>query len=74
MKEYLRRVLIGLDQFGNTLIGGMPDETISSRVARNKEKWYWRPLYKALDWLQPNHCERSAEEERAHLHEPPALR
>ena len=32
---YLRRDLIGLDQFANVLTGGHPDETISSRAARD---------------------------------------
>lgn len=74
MKEYLLRVLIGFDQFGNTLIGGMPDETISSRIARNKNKWYWRPLYKALNFISPMHCEQSEEVERQRLQYPPELR
>lgn len=32
---YYVRVLVSLDQLGNTLLNGNPDETISSRVGRN---------------------------------------
>jgi len=34
--QYLHGVLIGLDQLGNTLAFGDPDETISSRLGRLK--------------------------------------
>jgi hypothetical protein len=36
IRRYLYGVLIGIDQFGNTLAGGNPDETISSRLGRLK--------------------------------------
>ena len=57
-------ILISLDQFGNSLLGGDPDETISSRLGKLKTKhggsipWY-RPLSKIVDWgldkIDPNH-------------------
>jgi hypothetical protein len=31
---YVKKDLIGLDQFTNVILGGSPDETISSRMAR----------------------------------------
>ena len=34
MNKYLFNILISIDQFGNTLLGGNPDETISSRCAK----------------------------------------
>lgn len=54
---YLHRVLVGIDQGANVLLGGDPDETISARsqraAARNdllgKFMVWW------LDKLQPNH-------------------
>ena len=36
--RYLWNVLLSLDQLGNSLLGGDPDETISSRVGRIKRK------------------------------------
>lgn len=32
--DYLFNLLVALDQFINTLIGGMPDETLSARAYR----------------------------------------
>ncbi len=32
--KYSKRVLIGVDQLVNSLLGGMPDETISAKVYR----------------------------------------
>lgn len=61
MKRYLFNVLIGLDQFGNTLTGGDPDETISSRCAKNQDKWYWRALGAALEAVDPGHLRRALE-------------
>jgi hypothetical protein len=34
MKRYLWNLLISLDQFANTVLGGSPDETISSRTGK----------------------------------------
>ena len=34
--KYLFNVLISIDQFGNALSGGDPDETISSRIGKIK--------------------------------------
>lgn len=53
--KYFVNILISLDQFGNTLFGGDPDETISSRLGKIKIKhngripWY-RPFSKIIDW------------------------
>lgn len=34
LKQYFRNILIGIDQLGSSLLGGDPDETISSRVGK----------------------------------------
>lgn len=62
--KYILNVLIGIDQLGNAMLGGDPDETISSRLGKMKVKhggsipWY-RPLSKVVDWgldrIDPNH-------------------
>lgn len=54
LKTYFINVLLGLDQFGNTLWGGDPDETISSRIGRiktanNGKVPKYRPLVFILD-------------------------
>jgi len=54
--------LISLDQLGNTLSFGNPDETISSRAGRCAGKGGNRPcywLYRLLHVLDKNHCEKS---------------
>jgi hypothetical protein len=64
--NYLMRLLVSLDQHINTIFGGYPDETISSRLGklkvRRKGKLRWRDwfgLAKPLDWvldkIDPNH-------------------
>lgn len=64
------KILLGLDQFGNTIIGGAPDETISARAGRRKDagtlpaKLFWKPLAAALDKLQPGHTDHAICSER----------
>lgn len=63
--KYLLNVLIGLDQMGNAVAGGDPDETISSRLGKLRRRhggtipWY-RPLSLSIDWwldkIDPGHC------------------
>jgi len=72
MSKYLLNVLIGLDQLGNSILGGDPDETISSRLGKLKTRhggsipWY-RPLSKIVDWgldqIDPNHSIDAIEED-----------
>jgi hypothetical protein len=61
LKLYIFNVLIALDQFANALIGGDPDETISSRCAKRRDQPGWRILAAFLEWLQPGHLDRSLE-------------
>lgn len=57
-------VLIGVDQFCNAVLGGDPDETMSSRLGKLKVRHggripWRRPLSKVIDWgldrIDPNH-------------------
>ena len=55
LKRYLWNILIALDQVGNALLAGDPDETISSRIGKVKRghggRIPWkRPLLKLADW------------------------
>lgn len=67
--KYITKVLLGLDQFANTIIGGAPDETISARAGRLRNqpglvsRLWWTPLSKILDRIQPNHVELAIEHE-----------
>lgn len=75
VKTYLLNVAIAADQFVNTVLGGQPDETMSSRAWRNSLKGYWYAKWsvKILDtvfgWLgDSNHCKTSYENERVRAH------
>ena len=70
MWAYLFRVLVGIDQLANTLIGGQPDETLSARAWRGQMNGkilarLFRPM---IDWLfrpfEEDHCRKSWESER----------
>ena len=71
-KAYCFNVLIGIDQLANTLIGGQPDETISSRCYRNSQKyWYARigrvlidTVFRLVDG--PDHCKQAYQNELNH--------
>jgi len=56
-------VAVALDQLANAILGGNPDETISSRAykASLKGKAWGCVLCRLLDWIDPGHCERSVE-------------
>ncbi len=57
------QILIAFDQLINTILGGMADETISSRAHRNRFKnWRWRFMRRLIDGLffwQKDHCHQS---------------
>lgn len=59
--RYLLNLLILLDQAGNTLAGGSPNETISERAAkaRNEGKEWGCMLCKFLGWINPGHCDNA---------------
>lgn len=66
--NYPKRVLIGLDQFINSILGGMPDETISAKVYRKaRDKGgIWIILEKIINKLfnDSMHCYSSYLSER----------
>ena len=58
-KQYLKQVLIALDQLFNTLAGGWADETFSARCWRLHHRQPWRVLRWLIDrlfWFDPAHC------------------
>ena len=78
--SYPIRILIAIDQLFTALLGGWPDETLSSYAWRLERQGkpagrIFRPL---IDWLfaweGPNHCERAAMYERMRVQLPPDLR
>lgn len=75
MRGYIYNFLIGLDQFANSILGGAPDETISSRVGRARTNGHWMGKFMCwwLDWLDPGHCKDAIQSERDHQHLPKDL-
>lgn len=57
--KYAYNLLVSLDQFFNTLIGGNPDCTVSGHVAVMN----WRKLERMIDYtfapIESNHCRNS---------------
>lgn len=72
--KYITKVLLGLDQFGNTIIGGAPDETISARAGRLRNRFGWKQLAWILDRIQPDHVEEAICHERDGSQQDPAYR
>ena len=66
VKKWFWNVLIGIDQLANAILGGDPDETISSRlgkvIARKSEtnNLAWLVCW-VLDKIDPDHCRKSIE-------------
>lgn len=73
-----KAILIALDQLLNTLTGGWPDETMSSRAYRLAVEGMTWPM-RCIDAVagifgDVNHCERSFDSERVGRQLPPELR
>jgi len=59
MKRYFWNLLISIDQLCNTILGGYPDETMSSRMGKHlvkKDCRLCRFICSLLNKIDPNHC------------------
>jgi len=66
MKRYFWNLLISLDQLVNTILGGYPDETMSSRMGKRVVKRDSRICKIICYWLNkidPNHCTDAIEKD-----------
>lgn len=61
MKQYVVNIFVWLDQGVNVALAGDPDETLSSRAAKNQHKWYWAALGAVLESIHPGHLEWAIE-------------
>lgn len=68
--SYILRVLVSIDQLGNTIAGGNPDVTISARtgyfanIKKTGLRFWWRCMENIIDFAfkpidGPNHCLRA---------------
>ena len=66
IRKYFINILISIDQFGNALTGGDPDETISSRcgkLVRSGKRGFAFWLCMILHKMDRNHCMDAIEED-----------
>ncbi|QKE74777.1 hypothetical protein HPK19_19445 [Arthrobacter citreus] len=62
MVMYIWNLLIALDQLMNTILGGNPDETMSSRMGKRIDTCnFCRFMCRFLDLFQKDHCIKSIE-------------
>jgi hypothetical protein len=67
-KKWFWNILIGVDQLANAILGGDPDETLSSRMGKKIAKGaetnnvYWLICW-LLDKIDPDHCQKSIEKD-----------
>lgn len=60
MKRYLKNLLVSFDQLVNAILGGDPDEFLSTRLARGRDTCAaCRFVCRVLDWIDAGHCDRS---------------
>ena len=62
IRKWMWNILIAVDQLGNAIMFGDPDETISSRAGKHighKDGWEW--LANFLDMIDPGHAKDSIE-------------
>lgn len=75
--SYWYRVMVAVTQAVNALLGGWPDESLSSRAYRKRHLVGWDAVRRAIDALffwQRGHCQRAYESERNLRQMPPELR
>jgi len=68
LKRYGINLFIAFDQLANTLFGGDPDETISSRCGKRiRAGRRWCPVCRALCWalnlVDAGHCRDAIEKD-----------
>lgn len=63
MRKYLLNVAIAVDQLLNTICGGDPDETISSRIGKRRDgaERFWAKIVDRLFFWQRGHTKNSIE-------------
>ena len=64
LKRYILNNAIALDQQFNTLLGGSPDETLSSRAYRTEQHQrilgrIFRPVIDKIFWFEIKHCKKA---------------
>lgn len=77
--SYILRVLVSIDQLGNTIAGGNPDATISARtgyfanIKKTKLRYWWLCMEAIINFAfspvdGPQHCLDSYEADKEEMH------
>lgn len=78
MFKYLLHILIAVDQLGTAIVGGYPDETLSSYAHRlyvqKKFFGFFRNVINTLFFWQTDHCLSAYNDETTRRQFPPVLR
>ena len=62
LRIYGLRLMVSVDQLVNVVFGGSVDETVSSRLGKDRDKnWLTRSISSFLDILDPGHVEKYVE-------------
>jgi hypothetical protein len=64
VKRYIWNILLSLDQLLNSILGGFPDETLSSRMGKHvakKDCPFCNLVCKFLNLFEKDHCIKSIE-------------
>lgn len=76
--NYVFHLLIAVDQLATAMLGGFPDETLSSYAYRlhmqGKPFGFMRDVIDSIFFLQPDHCYRAYLAERRRAQLPPEFR
>lgn len=69
MGQYIKNVLIAIDQLLNAILFSSPDETLSARAYRTEQQGklagrILRPVIDTLLWFDKDHCRRAWQSER----------
>lgn len=68
MKQYFWNILISIDQLFNTILGGYPDETLSSRMGKKQNCTVCRIICRILDLFEKDHCKKAIEKDEGIIH------
>ena len=63
IRRWIINVFVAIDQLGNALSGGDPDETVSSRLGKEQGNPFASVVCWLLSLLDADHCQKAIEED-----------
>jgi hypothetical protein len=58
VKKYISNLFVITSQLINTILGGAPDEMLSTRIGRNRKHPILGRIGSVLDFFDPNHIDK----------------